>query len=64
MTVKPGSLWRSVDDKKFRVIHVIDDQDNNTWVHYRDETREFTKDPKEYSCYLESFVHRFSPTPD
>lgn len=64
--VKEGTLWRSSDDKKFRVIHIVE-ADGHTWVHYRDETKgPFAVDnnPKEYSCYIESFVHRFSQTPE
>ena len=64
MMVKEGSLWRSTDDKRFRVIHVVE-QDGHTWVHYRDETRgPFVKDTLEYSCYIESFIQRFTRTPE
>ncbi len=63
-TVKPGSLWHSID-KDFRVISVTE-VDGHTWVHYREDLG--IKVPalqcREYSCYLESFVQRFSPRPE
>ena len=62
--VTVGSLWRSSDEKKFRVIHIVE-QEGHTWVHYRDETRgPFAKETNEYSCYIESFTQRFSRTPE
>lgn len=59
MQVTEGSKWSSSDGKKFTVIHVVE-QDGHTWVHYRNESKE----PKEYSCYLESFVSRFRSIPE
>jgi hypothetical protein len=56
MKVTEGSKWMGGDHKRFHVIHVIE-IDGHTWVHYiSDDT-----DAKEYSCYIESFVERFSP---
>jgi len=62
--IKEGSIWESVD-KKFRVISVTE-VEGNTWVHYREELgwKVPTKDCKEYSCYLESFVARFRSIPE
>ena len=54
MIPKIGSKWSSIDDT-FVVIHVIE-LDGHTWVHYRKEPNE-----TEYSCYVESFVERFTP---
>jgi hypothetical protein len=57
--VKEGSRWSDSNSQKFRVIHVIE-LEEHTWIHYikdnahKDETRE-------YSCYVESFLARFSP---
>lgn len=59
MKVQEGSRWWSSNGKKFTVIHVLE-QEGHVWVHYRDESKE----PKEYSCYLESFILRFSPLPE
>ena len=53
MIPKIGSKWYSIDTV-FVVIHTIE-LDGRTWVHYR---KEF--DEKEYSCYAESFVERFT----
>ena len=62
--VKIGSLWRTTDDKKFRVINVVE-ANGHTWVHYRNELKGFNQtQANEYSCYVESFVERFSPTPE
>lgn len=58
--VKEGSKWGSSDGKEFLVMHVIE-QDGHTWIHYRENRRD---EPKEYSCYVESFLLRFSQLPD
>lgn len=64
MIIKEGSRWRGSPDKKFIVLHVIE-QDGNTWVHYRDESNlSLEAGPREYSCYIESFLNRFSPVPE
>lgn len=61
ISVDEGSLWRTSEDKRFRVLKVIKIEDN-VWVHYREES----KKPKskttllEYSCYIESFLSRFN----
>ena len=60
MLIKEGSRWWSGDNKKFVVIHVIE-QEGHTWVHYRDESG---NPPKEYSCYKDSFVQRFTQLPE
>lgn len=65
MQVKEGTLWGSADGKKFRVLHIVKDDDANTWVHYRDELKGFDKsNSREYSCFLESFTARFSILPE
>lgn len=56
-TVEPGSIWIATDRTKFVVISRITAQDGKIWVHYREEG---SQPPKEYSCYEESFVQRFS----
>ena len=58
--VEPGSTWLSSDHKKFQVINTTE-IDGNTWVYYR----KYNSSPdecREYSCYLESFLTRFSRT--
>jgi hypothetical protein len=63
--VKQGSRWGTADRKHFLVLSVTE-IDGHTWVHYREDRG--IKVPaiecKEYSCYLESFVQRFSPLPE
>lgn len=62
--VKEGSLWWAADGKKFRVLHLVE-QDGHTWVHYREEQKGFNQsNSREYSCYVESFTQRFSRTPE
>ena len=58
--ILPGSRWGSGTDKKFIVIHVVE-VDGHTWVHYRDEK---VPEPREYSCYIESFEQRFTSLPE
>ena len=53
---KDGSIWTAGDRKVFTVINTIK-IDEHTWVYYRDDKRE-------YSCYVESFLQRFSPLPE
>ena len=60
--IKEGSKWDNGQGKIFRVLHTIKVEEH-TWVHYikvnapEDETRE-------YSCYQESFLSRFTPLPE
>ncbi len=65
MLVKEGSLWWAGNNKKFRVISVIE-TDGHIWVHYRDEPEKWkpASELKEYSCYQESFIQRFSLLPE
>ncbi len=57
--VEVGSLWWGADGKKFMVLHVIE-QEGHTWVHYRKDQKESND---EYSCYIESFLARFTELP-
>lgn len=54
--ITEGSRWTSNDQNQFVVLHVIDYQ-GNTWVHYRQDQ---IIEPIEYSCYVESFLQRFT----
>jgi len=56
MIIKEGSRWLGNDRKVFTVISVVE-LEGHTWVHYRDNERE-------YSCYQESFEQRFQQLPD
>lgn len=53
-----GSYWSAGDGVKFRVVETIF-LDDNTWVHYIR-----LNDNTEYSCYVESFLQRFSERPE
>jgi len=60
MIIKKGSHWWANGDKKFVVIDEVVIE-GVVWVHYRDA---LGNPPKEYSCYRESFLQRFSALPD
>ena len=55
--IEKGSVWHSVDGKAFQVITevVIEGKE---WVHYR-RIESNVEEPREYSCYKESFLSRF-----
>lgn len=55
-----GSRWWSGDGKKFIVLATIN-QEEKIWVHYRDDNG--SEESREYSCYLESFLRRFTELP-
>ena len=57
MQVKDGSIWISDQGKEFVVLHTIE-VGGNVWVHYRDQD---CPECHEYSCFVESFVARFTP---
>ena len=57
---KEGSKWWGGDKLKFRVLSIVE-VEGHTWVHY---IKENTEEPREYSCYLESFLQRFSELPE
>jgi len=61
--VKVGSKWWSVNGKVFHVIQrvVIEDK---VWIHYICENSDYETDNKEFSCYEESFLTRFTKLPD
>lgn len=56
--VEEGSRWVSVGGEYFHVIHVVE-LDGQTWVHYEQDG---INQSKEYSCYIESFLARFTET--
>lgn len=58
--VKIGSIWSYPDGRQFIVISTVS-LDGHNWIHYRDHNpRNKVAESKEYSCYEESFVGRFS----
>ena len=62
MEIKNGSRWSGSNGKVYHVLHVVE-LEGHTWVHYILETKEQDIN-KEFSCYQESFVQRFSPLPE
>jgi hypothetical protein len=56
---KDGSKWTGNVGDIFHVLHTIE-LEGKTWIHY---IKEDSKDPREYSCYLESFLERFREIP-
>jgi hypothetical protein len=60
--IKEGSKWDSANGKVFRVIQVVE-VEGHTWIHYIND-RLPENENREYSCYLESFLSRFTPLPE
>lgn len=58
--VKERSRWTSSDGKIFHVIHRVE-LEGHIWIHYILEDKE---NSKEFSCYEESFLARFTPLPE
>ena len=56
---KDGSHWSGTDGTVFRVLHTVE-LEGHTWVHYCSEDK---TPPREYSCYVESFLQRFREEP-
>ena len=50
--IKPGDTYRGNDYKKFTIEKIVDDV-QGTWVHYQDNSRQ-------YSCLIEAFLSRFT----
>jgi hypothetical protein len=55
--IKKGSRWQGSEGKMFRVIDTVNIE-GKSWVYYRLENQEI--EPREFSCYEESFVARFT----
>jgi len=51
---KEGSRWATITET-FVVLHTIE-LNGHIWIHYRLESSD-----REYSCYVESFLERFTP---
>lgn len=61
MNIVNGSKWSSADGKVFVVINVVTTEDGHEWVYYRTSLGD---PPREYSCYTESFLSRFTRLPE
>jgi hypothetical protein len=54
---KIGSRWIAVDNRTmFHVVHVVE-VEGHTWVHYEEDN---CNECREYSCWVESFLNRFT----
>jgi hypothetical protein len=61
MNIKQGSRWTGSDhSKKFIVLSEVC-VDDEVWIHYRDENGD---PPREYSCFKDSFLLRFTRLPE
>ena len=62
MEIVNGSRWWTSKGQTFVVISTALVEDKE-WVYYRTE-QPVDHLPKEFSCYKESFLSRFSPLPE
>lgn len=62
MEILNGSRWWGVDGRVFVVITTAS-VEGHEWVYYRTD-QPVDHLPKEFSCYTESFLSRFSPLPE
>ena len=62
MEIKQGTRWCSGQGKVFVVINTANIEGHD-WVYYRME-QPVNDQPKEFSCYQESFLSRFTPLPE
>lgn len=62
MEIKQGTRWWSGQGKVFVVINTANIEGHD-WVYYRME-QPVNDQPKEFSCYQESFLSRFTPLPE
>lgn len=60
--INKGSIWQSADGRRFQVITEVE-VEGNMWVHYRRIDSDYDE-PKEFSCYTESFLSRFHQLPE
>jgi len=57
IVVNEGQVWVDQTFRQFMIIHVYKDDKGHNWVHYRSNDNPC----KEFSCWVESFLERFSP---
>ena len=60
--IKQGSKWDDGKGKIFRVIQIVQIE-GHTWIHYINDNLSENEN-REYSCYQESFLSRFTPLPE
>ena len=59
--IEKGSVWQSVNGRTFQVISEVT-VEGNEWIYYR-RLDSNIEEPKEFSCYKESFLERFVQIP-
>ena len=57
--VESGSKWMGAEGNQFRVLNVVTLEDGHTWVYYIKNNAD-PESCREYSCYVESFLERFT----
>lgn len=60
--IKQGTRWSGSDGKTFIVINTTTIEGKD-WIYYRAE-KPVDHHADEYSCYVESFLSRFTPLPE
>lgn len=61
MDIKQGSRWAGSGYRQVFIVLSVVETNNEIWVHYRDEIGD---PPREYSCYKDSFLSRFTKLPE
>ena len=61
MNIKLGSRWAGAGYRQIFVVLAEVKLDDTIWIHYRDEAGE---PPREYSCFKDSFLSRFTSLPE
>jgi len=56
---KNGSRWIGNNRDTFHVLSTIE-LEGHMWIHY---IKEDSEEPREYSCYVESFLEKFRELP-
>ena len=54
--LRTDALWTDGVDREFRIISLVSDLEGHDWVFYCN-----TRTHEEYSCWQDSFLHRFQP---
>jgi len=60
--IKKDSKWNDGGGKIFRILDIVQIE-GHTWIHYIKENAQDGEN-REYSCYLESFLSRFTQMPE
>lgn len=58
--VTVGSIWKDSEYTNYVVINLVT-INGKDWVFYRKEKAVPENENREFSCYVESFVRRFTP---